>query len=232
VIAFKWTVGLSLVLLIVCAASTSAQTAEERPAHRVEGTIGGLWLGGAGLGSSTAALRANTTGTPSPFNLFTTESRFGSAPGLDARVGYGLTKRITVEAGLVFSRPEIRTRVSNDVENAPGLTVVEPVEQYFVDGAVVLLLDRFAIGGRTVPFVSGGAGYLRQLHEGQTLVETGQVYHLGGGVKHWFTLRDRGFVRGAGVRVDGRLYLLVKGIEFEDHVRPHGAIAGSLFVTF
>jgi hypothetical protein len=226
------TIGLWLVLLVACGTSALAQTAEERPVHRFEGTVGGLWLGGAGLGNSTAALRANTTGTPAPFTLFTTESRFGSAPGLDARVGYGLTKTITVEAGLVFSRPDLRTRVSNDVENAPALTVAESVEQYFVDGSIVVLLDRFALGDRTVPFVIGGAGYLRQLHEGLALVETGQVYHVGGGVKHWFTVRDRGFVRGAGVRVDGRVYLLVRGIEFEDSARPHGAISASLFVTF
>jgi len=232
VIAFKLVIALSVVLLVVRGTPTLAQTAEERPAHRVEGAVGGLWLGGAGLGSSTAALRANSPGTPAPFTLFTTESRFGSVPGLDARVGYGLTKRIAIEAGLVFSRPKVRTRVSNDVENAPALTVAESVNQYFVDGTVVVLLDRFALGDRTVPFVSGGAGYLRQLHEGLTLVETGSVYHAGGGVKHWLVLRDRGFMRGVGVRVDGRLYVLVKGIELRDRARPHGAISGLLFVTF
>ena len=58
------------------------------------------------------------------------------------------------------------------------------------------------------------------------------VYHAGGGVKHWLVLRDRGFMRGVGVRVDGRLYVLVKGIELRDRPRPHGAISGLLFVTF
>jgi len=230
VIAFRSTIG-SLILLVACAASTRAQTAGERPAHRIEGTVGGVWLGGAGLGSTNATLRANGT-TPTPFTLFTTESRFGSAPGLDARVSYGLTRRIAVEAGLVFSRPEVRTRISNDVENAPPITVAESIEQYFVDGSVVLLLDRFAPGDRTVPFVAGGAGYLRQLHEGLTLVESGSVYHVGGGLKHWLLLRDRGFMRGVGIRVDGRLYVLVKGIELADRARRHGAVSGLLFVTF
>jgi hypothetical protein len=226
------TIAASLVLTVASAVSAPAQSAQDRPAHRIEGTIGGLWLGGADLGSDRATLRANSTGTPSPFRVFDTESRFGSTPGLDARVGYGLTRTMTVELGFVFSRPEIRTSISNDVENAPGLTVTEPVEQYFIDGSLVVLLDGLALGDRTIPFVAGGAGYLRQLHEGLTLVESGQVYHVGAGLKHWFTLRDRGFVRGAGVRVDGRLYLLADGIEFEDSVRPRGAISGSLFVTF
>jgi hypothetical protein len=222
----------SFVLLIACAASASAQTAGERPAHRIEATVGGLWLGGATLGDSAAGLRANRTGTPAPFTLFTTESRFGSAPGLDVRAGYGLTRTIAVEFGLLYSRPELRTSIGNDVENAPSSTVSEQVEQYFIDGSVLLLLDRFAPGDRTVPFVAGGAGYLRQLHEGLTVVENGQVYHVGGGLKHWFALRDSGFVRGAGVRVDGRLYFLRDGIEIQDRTRSHGTISGSFFVTF
>ena len=231
-IAFRCPIRLFLVVLLVSAGSATAQTADERPTHRIEAAVGGLWLGGASLGSSTAELRANRTGTPAPFTLFTTESRFGSAPGLDVRVGYGLSKTFSVEFGLAYGRPELRTRIDDDVENAPELTVAESIQQYFFDGSVVMLLDRFAIGGRTVPFVSGGAGYLRQLHDGQTLVESGQVYHLGGGIKHWLALRDSGFVRGAGIRVDGRLYLLVKGIELEERVRPHGAISGSFFLTF
>jgi hypothetical protein len=230
--AVKFPIGFLLVAMLVSAASAMAQTADERPTQRIEAAAGGLWLGGASLGSSPADLRGNRTGTAAPFTLFTTESRFGSAPGFDVRVGYGLTKAFVVEFGLAYSRPEVRTRIANDVENVPELTVAEPVQQYFFDGSVVMLLDRFAIGGRTVPFMSGGAGYLRQLHEGQTLVQSGQVYHLGGGIKHWLALRDRGFVRGAGIRVDGRLYLLVKGIELEERVRPQGAISGSFFLTF
>jgi hypothetical protein len=129
VIRVRLTIGVSLVLLVASAVSAPAQSAQDRPVHRIEATFGGLWLGGADLGTDTATLRANATGTPSPFTLFTTESRFGSTPGLDARVGYGLTRTMTVELGLVFSRPEIRTGISNDVENAPALTVAEPVEQ-------------------------------------------------------------------------------------------------------
>jgi hypothetical protein len=229
----KLAIGCVLVMLLAIAASASAQTATERPAHRLEATVGAAWLGGASLGESTAELRANRTGTPAPFTLFDTESRFGSGVGFDLRAGYGLTRSFTVEFGLLYSRPEVQTRVTGDVENAPELSVVEPVEQYFIDGSLVMMLDGLAIGSRTVPFVSGGAGYLRQLHEGQTLVESGPVYHVGAGVKPWFARRDSGFVRGAGIRVDGRLYLLVNGIELEGSgARPHGSISGSVFLTF
>jgi hypothetical protein len=83
-----------------------------------------------------------------------------------------------------------------------------------------------------VPFAAAGIGYLRQLHEGLTLVEQGHLYHLGGGLKHWLAVRDRGRIRALGVRTDARLYLLRDGIAFKDRPRPLGAISGSLFIDF
>jgi hypothetical protein len=126
----------------------------------------------------------------------------------------------------------VRTRISDDAEDAEALTVEEDLDQYFVEAAGVLLLDRFRIGDRTIPFVSGGAGYLRQLHEGRVLVETGQVYHLGGGLRHWLRVRDRGFLRAAGLRLDARAYFLANGFVLEEGARPHGSISGALFLTF
>ena len=222
---------LALVVALAGAGSASAQTAADRPVHRFEASIGALWLGGAELGSQDAELRSNAVPT-SDFTLFDTDARMEAAPGFDARVAFWLTRSLAVEAGLVRTGPELRTRVTGDVEGADDLTLGEDVDQYFVDAAAVLMLDRFSLGSRTVPFVSGGAGYLRQLHEGRTLVETGQVYHVGGGLRHWLRVNDSGFLRALGVRVDARLYVLVNGIAFEDEARPQGTISGALFVTF
>jgi hypothetical protein len=213
------------------AVPAAAQTTTHPPVRHFEASVGGLWLSGADLGSNDAELRRNAIPT-GDFTLFSTETRMEGAPGFDARVAFWLTRALAVEAGLVMTRPEVHTRVTADAEDAEDLTLVEEMDQYFIDVAAVLLLDRFRIGERTVPFVSGGGGYLRQLHEGRTLVETGQVYHLGGGLRHWLRARDRGFLRAAGVRVDGRLYMLVNGFAFEDGARPHGAISGALFLTF
>lgn len=225
-------VALALAAFSCMSATANAQTARDRLPRRVEVTVGGLWLGGASLGSARAVLRANSPGSPTPFTLFTTESQFGSAPGVDLHVGYGLTRSLAVEAGFARLTPDLRTSISADAENAPSLTVNEQVDQYFIDVSAVLLLDRWRVGDRTIPFVSGGGGYLRQLHEGRTLIETGQVYHVGGGVKHWLSLRKRGPLRAIGVRADARLYVLVKGIDFEDRARPQGAVSGALFLTF
>ncbi len=219
-----------IVLAIVAAAPAHAQTSE-RPVRRLEVTVGGGWLGGAAVGSSDANLRANAS-PAEPLRLFGTETRIRGAATLQADVGFAFTRRWGVEGGMVMNRPELQTSISEDAEGPPPLTAAERIGQYQFEGRVVVMLDEIRLGVRTVPFVAAGAGYLRQLHEGRTVVEEGHVYHAGGGLKHWFFARGIGVIKAAGVRMDARLYLLVAGIAFDDGPRPHGAVSGSAFVTF
>jgi hypothetical protein len=220
----------SLALQGVCALSASAQTRATGQRHRFEASIGGLWLGGATLGSNQADLRANRV-PPGSFRLFTTDTRAAGTGGFDARVSYWLTRSLAVEGGFVRVTPELRTRISADAEGAAALTVAERIDQYFVDAGALWLLEKFRFRARTVPFVSGGAGYLRQLHEGRTLVETGQVYHAGGGLRHLIR-SDMGWIRAVGARFDARVYVLVDGVQFEERPRTHGAVSASMFFTF
>lgn len=223
----------SLLLAVLCAISTSAyaQAADDRPIRRVEVEAGWGVLSGAALGSADANLVANVQARQD-YRLFGTESRFALAPAWHVRGAYALSRRFGVEGGVVVSHPELRSSLSNDVEGAPALTIVERVDQYFFEGSLVVMLDGLRVGSRTVPYAVAGAGYLRQLHEGRTVVEEGRVYHVGGGVKHWLLARGQGRIRGAGVRVDARLYLLASGISFGGSPRPHGALSASLFVSF
>jgi len=112
------------------------------------------------------------------------------------------------------------------------VTIAEKVDQYFIDGSLLIMLDELRMGARLVPFVAAGGGYVRQLHEGQTVVEQGEVYHAGGGFKYWLLTRRTGRVRTAGVRGDARAYLMRGGVSFDDHPRSHVAISGSVFVGF
>lgn len=213
------------------ATSIEAQTADNRPIRRVEIDAGGGTLGGAGLGSADANLLANAS-TKQPFRLFTSDSRLAAAPTWHVRTGFAFSRRFAIEGGVVVSHPDIRTSVSGDLEGAPGLTVAEQVDQYFFDASLIMMLDALKVGSRTVPYAVVGGGYLRQLHEGLTVVEHGQVYHAGGGIKHWLVARDRGRLKALGLRADARLYLLASGISFDQGPRPHGAISGSLFIGF
>jgi hypothetical protein len=224
---------ITLASVFVTAASVpaAAQASNDRPVDRFEVSLGAAWLAGADLGSRDAELRRNTLPT-GDFRLFSADTGVEASPGFDGRVAFWFTRSLAAEAGFVVSRPTVRTRVTRDVEEAEDLTVDEDLDQYFVEGSAVLLLDRFAIGDRILPFVSGGAGYLRQLHEGQTVIETGQVYHVGGGVRYWLGLGDTGLIRAWGLRADARAYFLVNGFSLDDSARPHGAVSAAVFVTF
>jgi hypothetical protein len=87
-------------------------------------------------------------------------------------------------------------------------------------------------GQRTVPFILAGAAYLRQLHEENALVETGQVYFAGGGVKHLFALRPGSRLAGLGIRADARVCYRRNGFSFDNPSHVYPAVSGGLFIAF
>ena len=221
-----------LLLASICVAGPAyAQAVDDIPVRRVEVTVSGGWFGGAQLGAADADLRANAS-PPRPLTLFSTDTRMAGTPSLEAGVGWAFSRRWGVEGGVVISRPDLRSSITADSEGAPAITVVERVDQYVIGGRLIVMLNEIGLGARTIPFASAGAAYLRQLHEGGTLIEEGQVYEFGGGLKHWLLARNGGVLRGAGIRIDARLYLLTDGITFDDGPRPQGAISGAAFLTF
>ncbi len=111
------------------------------------------------------------------------------------------------------------------------MDAVERLDQYLIDGGVVIRLNEFRMEG-WVPFVTAGAGYLRQLHEGLTLSEHGHLFYVGGGVRRVLLLRPKGFFRGLGARGDVRLNILSGGVTVEDKRRNHFSASASVFVVF
>jgi hypothetical protein len=218
-------------MLALATTAAHAQAIGERPAGRIEVDIGGGWLGGGSVGEADAELLANER-ERRPFTLFSADGRFSSVPALHARAAFALNRRFTVEGGVVFSRPNLEVSTSADVEGGPSLTIVERIDQYFFEGTVLVLIDEARMGARTVPYAAAGAGYLRQLHEGLTVIEHGQVFHAGGGLKHWLVARNAGRIRAAGLRADARVYVLASGAALDDRPRPRLAISGSVFVAF
>ncbi len=222
---------LAFTIAMACSGAAYAQPAAGPPFRRIDFHVGGGIVSATTLGSADANLRANSAARQ-PFPLFSTESRVPSAATFHARAGFAFSRRAGIEGGLTFSRPYLRTLLTADVEQAPSLTAAERIDEYLFDASLVVALDELRMGARTVPFIVAGGGYLRQLHEGLTVIEHGQVYHAGGGVKHWLMARDRGFVSGVGLRADARVHLIVGGIDLEDRPRSQVAISGSAFLTF
>lgn len=213
------------------AAITVLPAEAQTGSSRLEVIGGGGLLGGAGLGSDDADLRANDPGRQ-PFRLFTADSRIARGRALHLRALVRLNERFAVESGLTWSRPDLRTSVGMDAEGASPIVMAERLDQYFIDAGLLVMLSELRIGRAIVPFVTAGGGYLRQLHEGKIVIEHGQVYHAGGGVKYPFVTRARGLVRAVGLRGDARVYLMRGGVSFSDRPRPHVAVSGGVFVGF
>jgi hypothetical protein len=218
---------LTLVSAVVAPATAqSADAAASRPG-RWEVSGGGVLVGGYGLGTSAAELTPNSGSTP--FTQFSTDNRVRPAVGLQARVGVVVTPALAVEGGLRLTRPVYEVRVSSDAEGAPDTTLEETLSQYAFDGSVVWHFTRATFGGgRAVPFVSGGAAYLRELHEDDALVEDGLEYHAGGGLKWWFGQGRRR----VGVRGEVGISIRDGGFDFTDGRRVVPVVSGSVVYRF
>lgn len=173
----------------------SIAAAQSRPARGSIELSGGIsYVGGFSFDERTAQQTANDGSTGSPFDFFTTDGKIEPAVGYRVRLGYFISSAIAIEGGLRFGKPVYSVRITDDFENAPDSTVEEDLSQYLIDGALVYHFGSAA--SRATPFVYGGAGYLRELHEGDTLVEEGVEYRAGGGVKFWLGGSGRFAIRG------------------------------------
>jgi len=206
-----------------------AQSVDGRLPGRFEFAIGPVWLGRTPFGTSGASETAADAGR---FRLFSTSTELKSASPLEVRVGVSMTRALQVEAVAAYSVPVLTTKTSGDVENAAPVSATEPITQLTIQGAIVAHLTAWHVGRGGVPFVTAGAGYLRQLHQSHTLVETGETYHLGGGVKYLFLSRAAARFKGLGVRAEVRAIAGTKGIAIDHRVHISPALAASMFVRF
>ena len=227
-----WPVVLAAVVAVVIGAAPAvAQQSDESPSLRRNHVTlaGGLnWAGSYPIGDATAQLRGNGLGaSPPSFTYFRAESSVDAAFGGEFRFGFGLSRDISVELGVGYSAPGIRTEVSQDAEAAAVTLDAEQLDQYVIDVGATWQL-RPVIAGRARPFVSGGVGYLRQLYDHRTLVETGRIYYAGGGVRLWLRGGD-GQRRSLGVRSDVRAVWRQDGVEFEEKTRVLPSVTAMIF---
>jgi hypothetical protein len=224
---------------VLCASSASAQSRPrgraaraQRPAPRAgswEISGGIVWAGGFDLGTTSAELTRNpTTGTGS-FDLFSADSKLASGVGVQGRLSGYLSANLAIEAGARLTRPVLRSHVSADVETSTATDVEETLSQYVIDGSVVWHLSGARFNrGRGVPFVSAGAGYIRDLHEENQVIETGTEYHATAGLKLWFSDRPRRL----GLRAEAGVSIRDGGIDFREGRRTVPIANASLAYLF
>jgi Outer membrane protein beta-barrel domain len=203
---------------------TSSIAFAQASPHRGSVEIGGglAFSNGFDLGSQAALETRNSTTDPSGVPLFQSSTVLDSAPGGQVRLGVYVTPAFAIEGGLLLTKPSVKTSVSGDFEQAANVTASETISHYVIDGSAVYHFRSFA-GGKGVPFLLGGAGYLRDVHEGGLLVDTGSEFHGGGGFKYWFGSGKHHL----GLRGDLGFSSRDGGFDFKDGRRtvPYGGVS-------
>jgi hypothetical protein len=209
----------------------AAQSAANAPT-RLSAAFGATLFAGYQVGDVTAELRRNATGAPSPLPFLHAESNIDSAMGLDARLGIRLSRTVSLEVGGTYTSPQLAVEITQDVEAGTQASAAERLSQYTVDFSAVVLFPNLRLGTRARPYVLGGGGYLRQLHEGRLQIDTGQTLHAGGGVQYWLrggrTQRQRPF----GARVETRIVYRTGGIDFDEQARVFPTFSALAFFGF
>jgi hypothetical protein len=217
--------ALAALVSVTCLGPVRPAGAQAGPGPRIEVGFGAIWVGGCDLGSRPAN---ETTGSGGDFVLFETSNRITSGHGLEARVGVRLNRLLVAEADGSRATAALVSRISGDFEGAPATEARAGFTRYAIAGSLRVNLPRLGMaGGRLVPFVLGGAGYLRQLHEGNVLSEGAAVYHAGGGaiVRIW---SSSGWLTSLAIRTDVRVNMQNGGLDIrESKARAYGSAAVS-----
>jgi hypothetical protein len=225
--------GLACVCLAVVPSPASAQAREGR--LEIGASIG--IARGHDLGTEKAVESGNGVPSGSPVTLFQASSSFERGPMFEGRVAWHLTRAFAVEGTFGMARTHLKTSITNDFEQAPPMSSTSRLTQYTIEAGVLWQPSglRFA-HSRVRPFVTGGGGYLRQLHDGATLVETGKSAFAGGGVK--VALRQAtgsrpSTLKTVGLRADVRVNFTHGGFDVDgDAWRTYPSLTGGLFVCF
>lgn len=221
-----------IVAMLLTALSTVASAQSASPAFRpgrLTIFIGAVVAGATSLGEVDGNLRRNQAGAATAVPLFRADAELGRSTGAEGRLAVALTRSLALETALSYTPTSLTVTISGDSELPAGAVVSERLGQYALEVGAIYLLPGLRLGTRVRPYATGGGGYLRQLHEGRLLVETGSTLHAGGGVQYWARQR-----RGPtlGVRGEGRFVRRRGGVDFEESPRWQPRLSVLGFVGF
>ena len=120
--------------------------------------------------------------------------------------------------------------LSNDVEQVPGVAVSERLNEVLVDGGLLVRLDSLRRPHRTWPYLTGGVGLLRQMHEGATTGDNHRTLRLGGGVRHALVSGRRGALKSIGLGIEADVLLVSGELLATENRTSRAAVSGG--VTF
>jgi len=222
---------LALLAILFCSPGGAAwaQRLDEPLVGRYEVAAGVSWTGSSSFGSRDASL---TGASGDRYPLFSTATGLGTAATFDAHLGRRLTRIVQIELAASYSSPTLTTSVTNDVEQGAATLASESVRQFTIGGAAVVYLPRRS-AARVLPFLTGGRGYLWQVHQGNRLFQTGRTYHVGAGAMIPFGGRRRAVgERQFGVRADLRALIRTGGVAVDGSTHTSPVVAVSAFARF
>ena len=217
---------LSLAPAAAWAQFTVVRQATPRPSRGVEFGVSALAGTPISFGRRSAELLRPDGGT---LPLFTTENRQGTELGLVAHVAGPVRSAIFAELSGAVSRATLETRIEDDFEDAPPVTLDERFFRFSVEGGVGWNITRRE---QSAVFVRGTAGWKRELVGSSVLGRNGAVANAGVGMKYWGRRRAPGRLR-YGLRVEAHLAARWNGVALNTrkiHLAPvftAGLIIGS-----
>jgi hypothetical protein len=203
--------------------------AQSPPAGRFDVSGGFRWTGSMSVGERDATETAPNAGR---YRLFSTRTTLAPAPGLEGRLAVRVSRLVDAAFSTAFSKSDLKTSATSDVEGFQDVEAAESVTQVAIEGAAFINLPALAWSERALPFVTAGGGFLRHLHEGRTLAETGAIYHIGAGLTFVLGSSGSGTVKSSGVRFDARALIRQNGVAFGDGSHLSAALGVSFFGRF
>lgn len=211
--------------LLLTATTCAAQDADR---GRIEVSSGIRWIGAVRFGDVPAR---ETTPGGGTLALFKSSTRLDRSVGGTTTFGVRLSRMLRAELALAYNPTGISSRVISDAEGVADVTVGERVTQLLLEGGVLAQPRRWR-SGRIQPFLTGGIGYLRQLNDGRTLVQTGQAGYFGGGLYYVRTSARSGRLKATGLRADFRALILRNGVAPDHAGRAAPAVTAAVFARF
>ena len=216
----------ALALMCTLGLATAASAQAQNPGH-VEVSGGVRWMGPIDFAQVPANETTNGGGTSA---LFRSQMSLEGSIGATATFGVRLSRLLHAEVAAAYNPTHLSTQITSDLETA-NTTVDAPLTQFLVEGGIVAEVPARR-AARLRPFLAAGIGYLRQLNDGRTLVETGSDYYVGGGLYYLRAATRPRKLKATGIRADFRATVLRDGVAPDDSGHAAPTVNVSVFARF
>ena len=204
------------------ASASQRQTTQKREKEFV---IGGVFAGPTSVGSAPAELLGGSD-VPT-VTLFRVENSLAPGFGIEANIGVRWRGPWWIEVSGGWTRSQVRTKITDDFEDAPNETISSPMSRFLLEGA---MLRYFRSRASSSLFARFNGGWMRETAGGNTLVGDGLIAGGGIGYRHWWRTAGKGSVKRLGLRLEGRAEIRSGGISLGEAGIRFGPSATALLV--